>query len=624
MSDPWHTQKPTEIGPSVGRLMDSYKAEQAGRRTRYVRNLELYEGRRLGGYAAHAYYSADGADWDNDGDRLGLCRSAVASAVASVYAPQKPKPQFQTLGATWNTRRRAYKLDRICEGIINQRQGRWVSTWAFMEDAGVECALQGVAAIKVVADTVAKRIQHQLIPTPDIYVDPVEGRNPLNMFQRAPLDEYLALELFPSHKKAIRDAKPYEWFGPQAARSMRASKTIEVQYAWRLPHGPDKPGKWAACIGGECVDHGKWTAPDFPFVFLVWEYHREGFWGSGIIDEGQLLAKESGELDLRLMHRMLIASSKRIFYARDSVKPDDMALNDAVVAIAIEPGAPMPQTDITPPFTEAETSFKDRKVQSFWDAIGVSQVSAAARREPGIESGVAQRTLNDTKAGRQLSKAKRYEQAYVSLAHQYVWRLEELYEDDPKFAMQWAGKSMIQSVKYDDARVKADEFTVTVAPSSALPHDPAGRQEMVSEMYAKGLISQETAKTLIGWPDLDSELNIDNAEGEYIDSLIEKYLDADPEDWSAADYQAPEGFIGNKLNALRRFSAAWFRTRVDQQGLPKKEQARAEFNLNLLVRYIRELDALMAPPPPPEAPPGAAPPPNMLPAQPAPPAPMAA
>jgi len=348
-------------------------------------------------------------------------------------------------------------------------------------------------------------------------------------------------------------------------------------------------------------------------VFLVWEPHRDGFWASGIDDEGAAIAEECSEVDKRLMFREIVASGKRIYYRPGSVTKDDLALNDACVAVPVAEGNEFPEESISIPFSPLELDFKKGKVAEFWDAIGVSQVSAAARREPGVQSGLAIMTLNDTKAGRQLVKSQRYEQAYVDLAHQYVWRLRELAEEDPDFVVTWPGKSMLRQVKWSDADTEDDAFSVAVAPSSALPHDPAGRQEMVQDMYKSSLISQETAKMLIGWPDLDSELNVENSESEYIDSLIEAYLDAERETWTQADYQAPEGFIFNKVGAIRRFASAWFRARIDQRSLPPAERLKAEFNIALLSRYIRELDALMVPPGPPPgagmpAPAGAPPP----------------
>jgi hypothetical protein len=605
MSKAWHERRRKEMGPEVSRMVDGFLKDQAGRRTQYIRNLELFEGRTMGGYSAHSYAGEYKRDTTND--RLRLIRSAVASAVSSIYAPQKPKPQFQTLGATWATRRKAYRLDRICEGVLNQRQDRFINVWAFMADAGVECAIQGDANIKVVADREQKRIVHELVPSPDLFHDPVEGRRPKSLFQRAPIGMEQALELFPKAEKAIKGAQPYEWHGRAVASQPRAQRVIEIRYAWRLPDSTEKPGMWCAVIGDEVCDDGDWSAPSFPFVKLQWEPHRDGPWASGIAEEGGYLAENAGDLDKRLHHREIVAAGKKIYYHEGTLKPDDLALNDALVAVAIEPGATFPQESLTPPFSPMELEYLQEKVRNFWDAIGISQVSAAARREQGVSSGVAMMTLNDTKAGRQLLKSQRYEQAFVDLAHQYVWRLRELAEEDPDFAVRWPGKSLLREVKWKDADVEDDDsFTVTVAPASALPHDPAGRQEMVQTMLGSGLISQETAKTLIGWPDLDSELNVENAEAEYIDSLIERYLDADAEDWSDGDYDAPEGFIMNKVGALRRFSSAWFRAKIDQRALPKDEQAVAEFNIALLVRYIRELDALM-PKPAPAPMPGPAP-----------------
>lgn len=594
LNEPWYKLDKKEMGAQVASLIETFKSEQAGRRTRYVRNLAIYEGHGVsGGYSAFSYLDDAIITPGVDMDRLRLVRSAVSYAVSSIYAPQKPKPQFQTIGATWEMRRKAYRMDRICEGILNQRQGRWINVWAFMADAAVECSLQGTAAVKVVANTVAKRIEHKLIPLPDLFVDPAEGRDPQNLFQREPIDAELAKAQWPEAKEKIDSAKEYDWHDSTPTLRARSGRVIELVYAWRLPLSPEEPGHWCACINGEVVEGGEWTAPSFPFVFLLWEPHRDGFWASGIADEGAVIAERCGELDARLMQRELTASKVQVFYERDSIKPDDLSLNDAYVAIAVEKGAMPPQVAPVPAFMPQDVQYKDSKVREFWDAIGISQVSAAARREQGLSSGIAIMTLNDTKAGRQLLKAQRYEQAYVDLAHQYMWRLRELAAEDPDFAITWPGRALLRTVKFTDADMEDEAFSVSVAPSSALPHDPAGRQEMVQQMYKSGLISQETARSLIGWADIDTELNVENAELDFIDLQIERLLDASPETWDDSEYIAPEGYIFNKIQALRRFTSALFRARIDQAFLPVVERDKAEFNIELLTRYIRELDGLI-------------------------------
>jgi hypothetical protein len=109
----------------------------------------------------------------------------------------------------------------------------------------------------------------------------------------------------------------------------------------------------------------------------------------------------------------------------------------------------------------------------------------------------------------------------------------------------------------------------------------------------------------MGWPDLDAELEVENSETDYIDMLIERFLDADAKTWSMNDYEGPEGFIINKVGALRRFVASLWRARIDKASLRgAKEKAKAEFCIKLLIRWIKDMDKLMQPPAPP---PGAIP-----------------
>lgn len=601
---PWWSLPREDMGGEVRRLVEHYKKQGSARRSRYVRNLSLFERRPVLGYSSQSYGTGDGDGDDQpfDLDRLGLVRSAVASAVSAIYAPQRPKPQFQTSGADWATRRRAYKLDRICEGVLSQRQSdQWINVWALMVDAGTECALQGDAFVWVQADRKRGRISHTLVLAPDVFVDPAEGRAPQNLFFRRPIAADECLRLFPKSRAAVASAPDYDWYGRASSDYARAVKVVELVYAYRLPTGKDEPGTWCVSCGGEVLDSGPWTAPMFPLVRLRWEPHRDGYWSSGIGSEGGRMARECGELDQRLYLREVIASGNKVFYEQGTVKPDDLVLNDACVAVPVAPGATvMPTYQQQIPFSPMELDFRNTKVRDYWDAIGISQVSAAARREQGVTSGVAIRTLNDTKAGRQLLKAQRYEQAFVDLAHQYVWRLRELAEDDPKYVVRWSGKAAVRELAWSDADVDDEMFSVSVAPASALPHDPAGRQEMVQDMYKANMISQATAKTLMSWPDLDSEQSVENAESDYVDALIERYLDADRSTWGAADYQAPQAFIADKQRALRRFAAAWFRARVDQAALPTlRERRKVDFNLGLLTRWIREMDSLMTPPPSP-------------------------
>lgn len=621
----WYEKEGDELGGEVSRMVDGFRRSQRGRRTRYLYNLSLFEKRRIVG-ASTDYCNDEGefGSWSED-DRLGLIRSAVQTAVAELYARQKPKPQFQTTGADWRIRRRAKKLDKFCEGVLHQRQGRWQNVWSLMQDAAIEAAIHGVAAIRVLPNFDQKRIEHELTPHIDLFTDPLEGREPQNLFLAQPMDVERAIQTWvedesleltkkekEERKRAINGAPEYWRFkdSPDGG-SPRASRVIRQDSGWRLPLGEDKPGKYVVSIGGIVMCETEWEAPFFPFVFLRWEDHRDGFWGSGLADEGRVLARDAGELDWRLLHRTIVASGKRTFVHADALVNDqDLLGNDAETIIKVNPGMQFPQEGVVSPLAPGEPEYLQSRKQAFWDSVGISQVSAAARREQGIESAVAIRTLNDTKAGRQLQKAQRYEQAFVDLAHQYVWRMKELSEVHPDVTVTWPGKSILNEVKWSDADPADHTFFTQVAPASNLPNDPAGRQQMVQELFKSGLITGETAKSLIGWPDFEKDLQTSTAESEYLDMLLDRYLDAEEAKFEPeVDYESPNGMITDKPRALLRFSQTYFQSKIEKA---------PEFNLQLLKRYISELNdeiAAMQPPPAPPGPPmgppmGAPPPPG--------------
>src|SRR5690606_17502355 len=345
----WHEKTGAELAHEVEDLCKQLEEQQKHRRERYIRNLELFEGTPLGAYGASAYYRMSNKALAND--PLGLIHSAVETAVAEVYAKQKPKPQVQTSGADWTTRRRAKKMDKVFEGILHQRQGRWVDMWHFMvEHVGYEVALQGVAFIKVVSDLDERRIVHELVPACEIYADPCEGAEPLNLFQASPIDVAKAVALFCNEKgdrkgnarrkAAIEGAEPFT--RDELQFGSRVGKAVTMRTAWRLPLGPSLPGKVAVVIGGELMAEDDWESPIFPFVAVHWRPHRDGIYGCGIADIGGTLAEDAGDLDRRLFSRAKIASGKRVYYQEGSVAAEALEANGPEVAVPVQAGAPIP------------------------------------------------------------------------------------------------------------------------------------------------------------------------------------------------------------------------------------------------------------------------------------------
>jgi hypothetical protein len=126
---------------------------------------------------------------------------------------------------------------------------------------------------------------------------------------------------------------------------------------------------------------------------------------------------------------------------------------------------------------------------------------------------------------------------------------------------------------------------------SALPGTPSGKTATVNEWLQMGLISADEGKELLNMPDIKSELSMSLATKDSVLSAVECIIDD-------GDWYPPHPFLD--LNLAMRLAVASY-TRAEREGVP-------ELNLEMLARYISELQqlqALAAPPPAPMAPPGA-------------------
>jgi hypothetical protein len=582
MSDKWWTLEGEDCAAEVIREAEHLWDNQAGRRERYKENTQLFENLLIDSCDASGYL--DAVDRVYDGDERRLLRSALQTARAEIFSPQQPKGQILTNDADWATRRQARRMDKIHEGLLSlPTEDGDPSVWAGMIDMGMGSLVQGTGLMECTLNKRTKKIVHRIVRCRDVYFDPAEGKRLRTMYVIEPIELETACEEYPDFEEEIREGQ-VQYDDGEGQHAACSSKVLRKIRAFRLGAN-GKAGRAVTLIGNALVeDDEEFTAPIFPFVMLHWEKHRESPWGMGLLEEGRYLAAHATDLHARLLRRARLGSGKRTYYREASVDVEQLKTNNEEDLIEVRGNAEIPTETVVPAFTAAEPEFAEMNVRAYWDGIGISQVSAAARREAGMETGVALRTLNNTKRGRQLDKAQAYELAFVQLLRQHTYRVRELAKLDPDAKLKLPGRASMKSVKISEGLFEDDDFSVTLAAASAFTSSPAGRKSMIAELFSQQVISPQAYESLLAWPDIDGELSISNVERDYIDSLIDKYLDAKKASWDVEDYVSPEPFLQDPQSCLIRVTAAYFKARLED--VP-------EFNAQLLYRFIQDLGAIL-------------------------------
>jgi hypothetical protein len=582
LEDKWWNAEGEELKDRLLSASERIFDNQSMRREAYLRRTQLFENLSLSSPDASGYLDAT-VELDH-GDDMRLLRSAIQTARAEIFAPQQPKGQIMTNGGSWELRRIARRLDKIHEGLLSlPTQDGYINTWDAMNNGvGMSALIHGMGVLETTlqGEDIVKRCVREC----DVYFDPSEGKRNRTLYVIEPIELVTAQEENPDFAEELEDAAPFDDFPTHPACLSREIKKIR---AWHLGANGE-PGTYALIIGGVLIeeDH-EFEAPIFPFVFVHWEKHRESPYGMGLLDEGKALAWDATDLRNRLLTRARIAAGKRVYYKENSINEDELKSNDEEVHIKVRGNAEYPHETSVPPFNAAEPQFADLVARGFWDGIGISQVSAAARREAGMETGVALRTLNNTKRGRQLDKAQTFELAFVQIARQDTYRVQELAKKNPKKELKWFGASGFNSMKVSEAILGTDnmEFGATLAPASAFTNSPAGRRSMIAELFSQQVINPAAYEAMLQWPDQEANShNIINVENEYIDSLIDTYLDAKQGKWDEGDYVMPEPFLQDVPGALLRTCSAYYKAKMNKA---------PEFNQELLYRFIRDLGDIM-------------------------------
>jgi hypothetical protein len=580
----WWQKKGDDLGRTVWAIAGSLESDQGFRRNRDRESLALYEGRKLRGMHAGAYtLEAQYQEYD-----LNVTRAACDTLHSEIAGRQKPTANFQTSDADWKTKRRAKKLGRFNEAILHQTQGPYLNAWELMEDVFLDAAIWGVGVAKVFAQSGKIKIERHF--NHELFVDPVEARygDPKNLFHIYTMERDQAIHAFAldpalklskQKRQEIQDAiETAEEVDPEVYGSNpRVAKAVKIVEAWRLRHEDGTPGLHIFCISNKTLYEEPWERDSFPFVRLLWEKDRMGWHGKGLVEQGEAIHRELNQNAVRLQERFRLCGSKRTYIQEGSVDLEDMQANEAEVLIEYKQGSEPPKENVPKPIADAEFTWYSDAFNKYFEITGVSQMRASARKEPGVTAGVAIRTLNDMQTARFALKAKAYENAYVQLAQQIIQCVREVAQDG--FSVRYD-----EEIDWKDVELPENTFSISIAPASALPNDPAGRLQMAQELFQAQVIGVETFKQLLGWPDLEKEMNNQTAQVRYIEKVLDRILDIDDED-DVDHFEPPDPFIIDKVSAFLQASQAYLDALYD--GAP-------ELNLDLLRRWLEMLDAQMA------------------------------
>ncbi len=573
----WKTSK-KRVFSVIFDTVNFIREAQSYRTQANLRNLRLYGNSPLvglsGGWYARVPTSAPGEAANKV--TLNIVHSMISTVVSKIIK-NRPRATFLTSGGDFSMQRKAKLLNRFIQGMFYE-------TNIYKEGDAVarDSCIFGTGFMKIFEEE--GKIKCERVFPEEILVDDREAlfNAPRQMFQRKVVTREVLIAQFPDKEKFIRQAardEDWEETLNEGYDLAKSSDQVAVIEAWHLPSSTDSnDGRRVISIDNTILLDENYNKPYFPFVKLEWSNRSLGYFGQGIAEQLTGLQIQINRLLNTIRVAMDLVSVPKVFVEAGS-KVSKSHLNNEIGGIITYSGT-MPEYRTAQAVGPEMFTHLDRLYQRAYEIVGISQLSASAKKPSGIDSGRALREYHDIESERFMSYAKDHEHMYMEAAKIMIELARDIYMKTGAFKVRSFNRALVEQIDWKDIDLDEDKYVMQMWPVSMLPATPAGRLQTIQEMMTAGLISREDGLSLLQFPDLKEVQDLLNAERNDINMIIELLIDK-------GVYVSPEPFTNLPL-AIKTINSAYLKAKTE--GAP-------DDRLDLCRRFISDAMALLAPPP---------------------------
>lgn len=513
----WKLDEGIEMAQSIAQTIKFIERHQSNRIEQLTVSTRLYGNTSAYTLMGTAFTRASSVNSNPTSQRISynLCQSVIDTLVAKM-AKNKVVPTYITNGGVWSQQKKAKDLTKFTQGMFYEQKVHRKSIDAFRDGA-----VWGDGFVHIFRD--GDRVGVEKVLPHELFVDMIEAlsTDPRQMHRVKIMDRDIAAERFPELAEAIANVNPsgFQEIGGQGT----AADLITVTESWHLRSGQDADdGVHAICIGDGVIKE-KYDKDYFPFAHFSYSRRLLGYYGQGACERLQNIQGEINRCMVLKQRSQWMMASFKLLLKNDSKIVSQHLNNDvgAIIRYSTEP----PQY-VTPPATNPELQvWIDSLIQKGYQQEGVSQLSAAAEKPLGIDSGKALRTITDIEDDRFLFIGQEMEEFVLEIARQGVGIVKDIYAEKEEYTVIVPDTKFMDTVDWGDIDLEDDQYVLKAFPTSSLSDDLTGRLSEIQELAQAGMISARTAQRLMDMPDVEMSENLSTAAEDLLHKVFEDMLD---------------------------------------------------------------------------------------------------
>lgn len=581
----WNAKTKEELGQQVLATASYLKETQQYRYRQAALYARLYSNYPLYGWVGtNLSKMSIGSQLPQDRSTFNLIQSAVDTVVSRI-SQSRPRPVFLTDNADYKQRKLAKQLNDFINGEFYQTEA-----YEHGENILRDSLVLGTGIVKVFEKDDKVCIERRLLT--EILIDPNDGLygNPRQLYELQLVDRSILEFMYPEKRGKVESAEQaYPDNGGDSSKTI--ADQVMVVEAWRLPSSPDAgDGRHViSCTSGVLLDE-EYKKTYYPFVMDEYSKRMLGMWGQGLAE--QLTGTQQGinRILATIDQSINLVGVPRVF-VEDGSKVVKSHLNNQIGAIVTYRGT-KPQYEVAPCVPQELYAQLERLIKFGYQQAGVSQLAAVAQKPAGLNSGEAIRNYDDLQSDRFALTQKKYSRIYEQLAYLLFDVACDIAKRTGKYQTVYPNKNGAKQIdlpKIDEAM--RNQFVIQCFDSSALPRDPAGRLQKITEMIQSGMIDISEGRRLLDFPDLNQVEELANASEERILQALDKIIDE-------GEYTPPDPFMN--LDLADKLVVQYYNLYVASLLEPEKAEMLRTFSTQ-----VKALKQAALPPPMPGQQPGA-------------------